>query len=365
MHVTYDHQIFGWQEYGGISRYFFEVAKRIQTFDGYEVEILCPLFVNKYLKDGGGLTVRGRHVPRLPKTTRLIQAVNERIVQRTLYKKPPDIIHETYYLNRKLASGTTKTVITVYDMTHEKLPQFFSSRDKTKQAKRTAVQRADHVICISENTRSDVIKLFGIQPEKTSVTHLAASMIETDQRQLPRITDIPYIAYVGLRSGYKNFIGLLRAFAGSEFLKNNFAIVCVGGEAFTSSERNQVGRLELQQDRLIYVKGEDDVVAAVYRDAAAFVYTSLYEGFGLPPLEAMSARCPVICSNTSSLPEVCGDAAEYFDPNSPESIAASIERVVTTPARRQELVALGQEQIKKFSWDTCATQTAAVYRGLV
>src|SRR5262249_3279900 len=158
----YDHQIFGWQEYGGISRYFFEVARRLRTFDGYQVEILCPLFVNKYLKNVGGLAVQGMHVPRLPKTTRLIQGINQSLVQRALSKKPPYIVHETYYLSRKLSSGRTKSVITVYDMTHEKLPQFFSSSDKTKQAKKTAVHRADHVICISENTRSDMIESFGI-----------------------------------------------------------------------------------------------------------------------------------------------------------------------------------------------------------
>ena len=120
-------------------------------------------------------------------------------------------------------------------------------------------------------------------------------------------------------------------------------------------------RAGLQQDRVVLMNGADELLLSVYRGAAAFVYPSLYEGFGLPPLEAMSAGCPVVCSRTSSLPEVCGDAAEYFDPTQPEAIANSIERAVASNGRRQELISLGLKQIGKFSWDLCARQTAAVY----
>jgi glycosyltransferase involved in cell wall biosynthesis len=365
VYVVYDHQIFGWQEYGGISRYFFEVAKRIHAFDGYEVEIFSPLFVNKYLKNDSTLRVRGRYVRRLPKTTRIIQGVNARLVQSMLRKTAPDIVHETYYQDRKLASGRTKTTVTVYDMTHEKFPQFFTSREKTSERKKAAVHRADHVICISENTRSDLIELFGIDSEKTSVTYLAVSPVDTRKSQVQPVVDRPYIAYVGLRSLYKNFSGLLQAFGASEFLRSNFSIVCVGGEPFTWRDREQIERFHLKRDQVLHIKGGDDMLAAVYRDAAVFVYPSLYEGFGLPPLEAMSASCPVACSDTSSLPEICGEAAEYFDPTSPESIAAAIERVVTSPTLRHGLITLGLERIKNFGWDICATQTASVYRQLV
>jgi len=364
VHIAYDHQIFGWQEYGGVSRYFVEIAKRIQALDEYHVEILAPLFVNKYLKDDSTLRVHGRYVRRFPKTTRLIQGINALLVRSMLRKMPPDVLHETYYLDRKLASPHTKTTITVYDMTHEKFPQLFSSRERTSNKKRAAVLRADHVICISENTRSDLIDLFRVDPRKTSVIHLAASRIDMSKCHVPRIIDTPYVAYVGLRWGYKNFSGLLRAFATSDYLRNNFSIVCVGGERFTSTDWEQIEGLRLKKDRVIHITGKDDLLAALYRDAAVFVYPSLYEGFGLPALEAMAAGCPVACGKNSSLPEICGEAAEYFDSNSPESMAAAIERVVTSSSVRNRLIALGLQQIQKFSWDRCATQTAAVYRQL-
>jgi glycosyltransferase involved in cell wall biosynthesis len=360
MRVTYDHQIFSQQVYGGVSRYFFEVARRIRTFDRYSVEVLSPVFVNKYLKADSSLKVWGIFVNQLPRPRRVVQSLNGEIVRWKLHHEQPDIVHETYYLGRKLAPSNSRTVLTVYDMIHEKFPQFFPADDKTRQIKKAAVARADHVICISENTRADLIDLLGVSREKTSVTHLAHTVSAQKTEPLNRPGNRPYIAYVGVRFGYKNFVGFIRAFGESTFLRSTFSIVCFGGGAFTPEEREEMTRVGLQADQVILMNGADEILQSVYRGAEAFAYPSLYEGFGLPPLEAMSAECPVVCSRTSSLPEICGDAAEYFDPTEPESIATSIEHAVSS-TRRKELVALGLLQIQKFSWDHCATQTAAVY----
>jgi glycosyltransferase involved in cell wall biosynthesis len=278
-----------------------------------------------------------------------------------LNRRPPDILHETYYLEKKLAPPATKIVVTVHDMTHEKFPQFFRSADKTSQAKRTAVDRADHVICVSENTKSDLMELFGVQAGKITVTHLAALPMKRRETAEPSPWPNPYIVFVGLRSTYKNFAGLLHAFVQSNVLRNEFSIVCFGGEPFTSTDREQSARLGIQAGRIVEARGADELLADLYRGAAALVYPSLYEGFGLPVLEAMSSGCPVVCSRTGSLPEVCGDAAEYFDPHVPESIAAAIEKVVLSEGRRQELITRGLQRSNEFSWDKCAATTAAVY----
>lgn len=107
------------------------------------------------------------------------------------------------------------------------------------------------------------------------------------------------------------------------------------------------------------------MLASIYANAAAFVYPSLYEGFGIPPLEAMSLGCPVICGNTSSIPEVVGDAGEYFDPNDTESMRVAIEAVLQSTGRSQELVAKGQAQRSLFSWQRCARETLDVYRSIL
>ena len=111
--------------------------------------------------------------------------------------------------------------------------------------------------------------------------------------------------------------------------------------------------------------GGDEILAALYQQAAAFVYPSLYEGFGIPPLEAMAVGCPVICSGTSSLPEVVGDAAEVFDPQDEEAMLAAIERVLESPGRRDALVAAGRNRYQQFTWEKCAQETAAIYRKLL
>jgi len=361
MRVAYDHQIFSWQKYGGVSRYFFEVAKRIREFDGYDVRILSPLFANKYLKNDHSLKVWGRHVETFPKPTRVAQIFNAGLVKWKLHRDPPDIVHETYYLGQRLASSKSKTVVTVYDMIHEKFPQYFPKNDKTSEFKKSAVQRADHIICISENTRSDLIELLGVGRDRTSVVHLAHTENPHIEGPAQRVTDRPYIVYVGARDGYKNFSGLVRAIGLSELLRNNFSVVCFGGGPFRSKEREEMALAGMPPGRILHLQGSDELLESVYRGAAAFVCPSLYEGFGLPPLEAMSVDCPVVASRTSSLPEVCGEAAEYFDPDRPEAMSIAIEHAVASNGRSQELIALGRLQVKKFSWDNCARQTAAIY----
>lgn len=120
----------------------------------------------------------------------------------------------------------------------------------------------------------------------------------------------------------------------------------------------------LPDNHFIHVPGDDKTLANLYTHASAFVYPSLYEGFGIPPLEAMSFNCPVVCSNTSSIPEVVADAGEYFNPYELESIADALERVLLSQVRTKELVVRGKERVNYFSWDTCAEQTQLVYKSL-
>ena len=141
-------------------------------------------------------------------------------------------------------------------------------------------------------------------------------------------------------------------------------MACFGGEALTRQEREQATAAGLGENGLLQFCGDDRMLADLYRHASAFVYPSLYEGFGLPVLEAMTHGCPVICSGTSSLPEVVGRAAELFDPDDPESIGHAIEAVVASAERREWLRERGREQARLFSWERWARETHAVYRAL-
>lgn len=364
--VTYDSQAFVNQKWGGISRYFYEISKIINASDDFSTEIIAPLYFNEYLHQDSSL-VKGLHL-NLPKnrwTNKLSRVVNNITSPIILNGSKSHILHETYYQSSSIVSKNMPIVITVYDMIHERFSKYFSHQDTTSEYKRLAVTRADHIICISHNTRSDLIELFNIPPEKTSVTHLGFSLTENYQVKTENPLGKPYIFYVGDRVKYKNFKSLLNAFANSEFLKNNFVLVAFGGGNFSEGEKRLMQELGLEEDKVIQMSGKDDVLASLYQNATVFVYPSLYEGFGIPPLEAMSYNCPVVCSNVSSIPEVVGDAGQYFNPLDVEDIQHSIETVIQSTELKNKLIEKGKKQLAKFSWDTCAKQTMDIYRQIL
>jgi glycosyltransferase involved in cell wall biosynthesis len=256
-------------------------------------------------------------------------------------------------------------------MTHEKLSQFFNHKDifniqdNTSLAKQECVKKADRIICVSENTKNDLIEIFDVEPRKISVIYHGYSLTAQENPQLEVDTPEPYIFYVGDRGGYKNFQRLLQAYASSSNLRNNCCIVCFGGGVLSPDERRQINALGLPESKVLQVSGNDLALANFYRNASVFVYPSLYEGFGIPLLEAMALHCPVACSNTSSMPEVVGDAAELFNPYEPESIAEALEKILFSTTISDNLVKLGTERIKHFSWEICAEQTKQVYLSLL
>jgi glycosyltransferase involved in cell wall biosynthesis len=361
--VIYDYQTFSSQKYGGVSRYVYEVARRVGKADGFNAAVVAPVHYNAYLKSGGVKHI-GCYVPKLPKTNKLYHAVNKSISPVVIRAMRPTIVHETYYSSSSVAMMRCPVVLTVHDMIHEKFPAAFSNSDRSSENKKKAVERADKIICISEHTRRDLIELFNVKPEKTCVVLHGFSLATSGDAAKYIEIDGPYLLYVGRRGGYKNFDRLLEAFAGSSALKNNFRLVAFGGGNFRHSELTRIQELGLRQNEVQQVSGSDDVLAGLYRSASAFIYPSLYEGFGLSPLEAMSLNCPVICSNKSSIPEVVGNAGRYFDPYDALSIRDAIECVVSSRATSDELIIKGQERVKLFSWDSCANQTMAVYQEL-
>lgn len=365
MKIIYDSQIFSEQEFGGISRYFCALASQMGNFPDAEVRIVAPLHVNGYLKELGNNIAAGLYVRRLPKTGRIIKMLSTALFRPIVGMMLPDIVHESYYSERPTCGGKMPRALTVYDMIHERCPDSFAANDPMPRIKACAVHRANHIFCISENTRRDLLDIHQLPEDRVTVTSLGYDELPlTALTAADLLGSAPYLLHVGGRHGYKNFEGLLRAFAASAWLRDNLRLVCFGATAFSRAELSLIAALGLTESQVIHLGGGDDRLAALYKGAAAFVYPSKYEGFGIPPLEAMSLDCPVICSNTSSIPEVVGDAGEYFDPWDIESIKAAIERVLQSPVRRIELIALGRSRREQFSWERCARETFDVYRRL-
>lgn len=366
LHILYDHQIFTWQTYGGISRYYYEIANRIAAM-GNDVEIFSPFYVNKYIQNDRQVQFCGAKIPFFWNITPQILKFINPMLARVLIKprKDIDILHETYFSLLDWCPKSAKRVITVYDMIHEKFAEYFSRWNKTQQFKAHAVRRADHVICISENTRQDLISLLNVPEEKTSVVYLGYSLNINRLYKKAVASGKPFILYVGSRGEWKNFNGLIQAYGQSQFLKNEFNLVCFGGGSFNTQELKLMDSLNIEHNKIKHITGTDDLLAGLYSTAAAFVCPSLYEGFGIPPLEAMSFGCPVVCSNTSSLPEVVGNAAELFDPENEAAMRCAIETVVVDHEKSHSLVERGYERIKKFSWDKTSFDTLKVYKKLL
>ena len=367
MRISYDYQTFILQSYGGISRYFTRLAQGMLQLN-QQVGIFAPLHRNNYLLSLPREVVFGRYISSYPKkTARFFLAYNQFLSHSKIAKWKPDLVHETYYSRVGTAPVGCPTVITVYDMIHELFPNDFLVRDNTATIKRIAFDRADHVICISENTKMDLMRLYGTPACKISVVHLGFDQFapRTVKQQLTTLVDRPFLLYVGARGGYKNFIGFLRAVALSKKLLSDFDIVAFGGSKFSAKELNEMSSLGFRENQIRHQSGSDDVLGRFYSSAKAFVYPSLYEGFGIPPLEAMAHQCPVISSNTSSMPEVIGKAGEFFDPTDTDDMRRAIEDVVYSASRVNQLRRFGEERLTTFSWDKCARETFDIYHSLI
>jgi glycosyltransferase involved in cell wall biosynthesis len=364
MRVAYDHQIFNVQKHGGISRYFAELVQNLARAEGIAPTVIAPLHINEYLcRPGVRDRVRGAFFPfHFRGRDRVMRGLNKVLLP--LYWQGPrfDIVHETFYSPRAWGYGKVR-ILTIYDMIHELFSAEFSDATQVNAAKRAAVSRADHVICISETTRQDAIRLLGIPPERTSVIYLGCSLDAASVPSAER-APAPCILYVGPRAGYKNFVVLLEAFAAAPFLRERFDLVTFGGPPFTTGEQRRIQELGVTL-RVRRVTGNDALLNEYYRAAVAFVYPSRYEGFGIPPLEAMASGCPVACSNAGSISEVAGPAGAYFDPDDRDGLRLILERLAADPEYAAQLRAKGFEQIKKYSWAECASRTLRTYASLV
>ena len=361
MKVLFDHQIFCSQRYGGFSRYFASLAHALVKLNGVDAKIIAPAHINGYLDS----KISGMLSFPLPFVAR---GLNHRVVAVAPVFRfaagfmQPDVVHETHYiLDGHHVPKSAAIVATCHDMIVEKGLHNDSEQVNGIRAKRQALDRSDFIICISKNTQVDLLNLYPHLKDRTAVVHHGVTKVEP---RTPEGASVPkqYLLYVGVRAGYKNFEKFLRAFASFTRLRNSFEIVCFGGGRSTPDESKLFTELAIPVKQVHFLSGDDALLAYVYANAAALIYPSAYEGFGMPLTEAMIQGCPVVSSRTSSLPEVCLNAAEYFDPNDLEEMGSAIENVVFNSARRQMLVTAGRQRANAFTWESCANSTLAVYR---
>ncbi len=367
MKIAYDNQIFFFERYGGISRYFTSLINElIKTENDYK--IFCSIYLNKYLSDLDKKIINGLKFDKYPpKTTTILKYLSRRIDNFNILNWKPDIIHETFYSSRELYSKDIPIVITIHDMIHELYPEMFNKNDFTSQNKKRAVDRADKIICVSETTKIDLINLFNVPENKIHVIYHGYTYLQNNEHHsIDRLTlpDVPFLLYIGKRNGYKNFEKYLQAISISNSLKRDFKLIFFGGGAFSTKELNLFLELGFADHEYDYFEGNDDLLHILLKNATALVYPSLYEGFGLPLLEAMYCGCPIITSKSGSIPEIAKDAAEYFIPTSIDDICSSIQSVVYSNDKIKILKDNSKKQIISYSWEKAAYLTNNLYHSL-
>jgi glycosyltransferase involved in cell wall biosynthesis len=370
--VIVDGVIYKSQVRGGISRLFSEILTRMcEVDDSLHITLLTRGRFKQALPQHRHIThcsipdieryLRPRQIwkPLIPAADNFIQKV-------LIGQGSGKIWHSTYYTLPQGWKGYS--VVTVHDMIFEQFRDFYSGQnaDQFRERKQQCIRKADAVICVSETTRRDIKDFYGLNSDSIYVVPHACSDIFRQLEQnantsmLP--TDQPFLLYVGIRSPYKNFGMLMQAYSKWR-QRNDVALVSVGARPWSDDERRQLAQLQIQNRVQLLQDVDDETLCRLYNSAAAFVFPSLYEGFGISLLEAMACGCPIVASCIPSTTEVAGDCPIYFDPVEEDDLLNALDTVLFE-GRNSGRIQAGLERVKFYSWDKTAAQTLNIYRSI-
>lgn len=349
MKLIYDHEIFARQRYGGVSRYFYEIISGIAEKFQPEIDLYLGYNITGYdfSKINGNINIEKKDLSYPSKLHFIINQFNKKGFKNYFSKKKYDVFHKTYYSDVGLGLKTN-IISTIHDMTHELYPVYFTKNDGTSGKKRKSVDSSKAIICVSETTKNDLVKIFNVSPEIIKVIYHGITL--KNDREYKTNLKKPYLLYVGQRWGYKNFNQLLSVYAHDKALNDNYDLVCFGGGEFNYSEKLFIAKNHLES-RVKQVNGNDEVLKALYSYAELFIYTSLYEGFGFPPLEAMEFGCPVLSSPGGSISEILSDSALFYDTSSGNDLLNKIQLLLNDLSLKQQYILKGKKRVKEFTWE--------------
>ena len=365
MEVVIDGYIYHVQKMRGISRIFNEVLPLIRELDdSISLNLILHARKNDLSDQVGQIIIPNLEKYLLPRDLwkDLYPFLNNLLVNQKIKITGNTIFHSTYY--RSLAGWRGKQITSVYDLIYEKYPEAFKDARDVIHLKSQAFKRADHLICISNVTKQDLIHHYNIPDEKISISHLGygEQFRPMKSSQIDSRMDTPFILYVGGRAKYKGFSDLITAYS-QWTLRHDLKLVVVGNE-WNKQEAELLSRMGIQHQVLLLGRIDDRQLCALYNQARAFVYPSHYEGFGLPLLEAMACGCPVIASSIPSTCEVAGDIPFYFEVAKPESLIAALDVCIEKNKREAEQVKMGLSWVKQYSWQKTAQAMINVYHAV-
>lgn len=363
MKIGFDARMIDW---AGVGTYSYNLLNSLRQIDKENKYVLfCD-------QQSAAQVPAGDNFNRVMVTEKVFSAYHQLFFSLTLSKQSLDVFHSPHFIYPLFVSAPS--VVTIHDL----IPLVFSSsmpsniaRIYYKRANKKAISRAKLLLAVSEATKRDLQEVFSVPPEKVRVTHNGVGdnfKIIEDQSLLEQVKDrykihSKFLLNVGNPKPHKNWTGLVEAFAalGNEF--KDYQLVLVGSvDPRFAVATDLIKKLNLEDRVTItgFVSEKDMVL--LYNAAETFVFPSFYEGFGIPVLEAMACGTPVVCSNTSSLPEVVGDAALMIDPKDKQSLVKGLEKLLLSNDLQEKLSRKGLDRVKQFSWMQIAEQTLKVYQ---
>lgn len=327
------------------------------TITKHEYLPYCPGFIRRKI-----YRYTAKHHPQ--KLERIPSPLNSRFLSEIITSNDYDLIHLTgcHEYGDALSNDIKKPIIVTI---HDLIPDLANTTEII-QKRREVLNRVDHIIAISQHTKSDLIKLYSVPEEKIIVIHHGCSPVSQEQIKVDGVDK--FLLYIGLRVGwpkgdgsfsdYKNFDFMVDAIA--PYLKRNpeMKLFCTGS-GFTDHEIERFKHLGIEH-QIVSKFVSSGEMEWLYANAQAFIYPSRYEGFGMPIVDAFARGCPVVCCNSSCFPEVAGGAALYFENNDAEGLVSCLTKL-EDPIIRNEMIEKGLERAKLFSWQKAADETLAVY----
>ena len=351
----------------GIGTYVRNLLRHLSRLDSTtEYVILCRT------QDCGVVEDLGENFRAVPERAAGYSVSEQLRVPMDLRREGADLFHAPHYVLPPLTP--CRSVVTIHDCIHLRFPQYLSNRLAYAYARSAlwiATHRSSRVLTVSEASKRDILRYYRVPPPKIDVIYNAIDErfgAVPDEEEVERVRERyqlndPFVLYAGNIKPHKNLERLIEAFHTIRRGELEHVKLLIIGDEISkyATLRRAVHKYKLHKHVRFFGFVPDQTLAILYRLAGVFVFPSLYEGFGLPPLEAMASGTPVITSNVSSLPEVVGDAAILIDPYQPDAIADAMRRVLTDTALREDLRRRGLERVREFSWDRSVRRVREIY----
>lgn len=372
MRIAFNAQLLSygeWYRSAGISRYTDRTLASLAPLLGRDQ---CAVFVGPGVPDDAPALAGLRVIrTRLPTTRPAVRILWEQLaLPLALRRWGADLLHAPAYVAPLAAP--CPAVVTFHDLSFFRLPEAFNRPNRLylQAFSRLAARRARRLIAVSECTRQDLIRLLGVTPDNVDVVHNGVDPSFRPERDAERIEGfrrekgLPerFILYLGTLEPRKNLAGLLRAYAEARRRGLTEPLVVAGGHGWGAPVHQLIDALNLNESVILtgFITSAEQPLW--YNAAALFAYPSLYEGFGLPAVEAMACGTPVVASDRSSLPEIVGDAGVLADPEDMDALSTALLRVARDDALRQDLIERGLKRALRFTWDQAARATLTSYQ---